>query len=264
MKALLLAAGLAVAVPATALAGMGLNLGWGLACPTSASAMPDVTDACDANNRTYTLIGSVVAPDGLSKVTAEEIVVDVEVAGGVLPPWWHLEDETATLPAGCRGVGSANPNGSLSVTDNFLSAPTTTCKNYWGTSLNGAFNYTPNFAGMDCGRIQAVFARTVETAGPMTPGVQYYAFNLTLDTQHTVADPTDPALAVCSGCQVGACIDFVYCKLDQPPGTPNGDVLVNQASTRGFVTWQGAQGVQCIFVSPVRRATWGQIKSLYR
>ena len=240
----------------------GLNLGWGLSCPTTTLSSVDVSDACDSNERIYTMVGSVVAPAGLSKVTAEEITADVDLDGGTLPPWWHLEDETSALPAGCRGAGAANPVGSLAVTTDLTGASTAICKNYWGATGTGGFQYLPNFAGMDCGRIRAVFARPEATAGPMIEHVQYYAFKLTLDTRHTVPDPSDPTDYVCAGCLVPACIMFVSCNLDQPPGTPGGDITVATQATRQLVTWQG--GYSCYFVSPVRRATWGQIKSLYR
>src|SRR5690348_12980520 len=169
MKPWLIVAGL-LSFAATEALAAGVNLGWGLACPTTSSSMLDAMDACDSNGRLYTLIGSVRAPAGLSKVTAEEIVVDVDLDGGVLPPWWHLEDETATTPAGCRGTGASNPSGSFSVSADFAGASTAVCKNYWGTSAAGGFIYRPNFAGMDCGRIQAVFARTEASAGPLIAG----------------------------------------------------------------------------------------------
>ena len=264
MKKTLLLTGVLLALSASLAAAAGLNLGWNLACPTTTLSAVDTSFPCDDNTLSFTIIGSAVAPAGLSKVTAEELVFDLQEAGGVLQPWWRLEDANASTPAGCRGTDPVtNPVGSLSLTAAFAGASTAVCKNYWATSASGGQNYVPGFSGADKARLQGVFARTAASAGALTSGVQYYVANIGLDTQHTIADPTDPTIYVCAGCADGVCLVFNSCKFDQPPGTPNGDITVGTVDQRQNVTWQGGGTVDCQAI-PVRRATWGKVKSLYR
>jgi len=265
MKKTLLLSGLLLALTASVAAAAGLNLGWNLACPTTAASAADQVDPCDNNANFYTLIGSAKAPAGLLKVTAEELVLDLQEAAPQLSPWWHLEDQSATTPGGCRGTNPpSNPTGSLSLTAAFSGASVLVCKNYWGTSASGGQNYVPGFGGPNRARLQGVFARTASTAGPLTANIQYYVLNAGLDTQHAVPDPTDPTVYVCPGCQDGVCIVFNSCKFDQPPGTSGGDIEVNTQDVRQFVTWQGGVGTQCPSGTPTHRATWGKVKSLYR
>jgi hypothetical protein len=276
MKQRLLSATLLAALASGALsagrseAAPGLNLGWTLACPTVAN-IHDQIFACDDNGAFFTIIGSAKAPVGLTKVTAEEIVVDLQEANSALQPWWHLEDEQAGPPpvaAGCRGTSSAGNVGSIALSATFTGASTTVCKNYWGTSASGGQNYIPGqhdqFASDPSGaRLQGVFARTASGAGALIADTQYYVFNLSLDSQHTIADPTDPTYVVCPGCADGVCIVFNSVKFDEPPGTAGGDILVGTQDVQQNVTWQGGGAVNCQVI-PVRRATWGKVKSLYR
>jgi len=269
LRAVLLAAAIAAsALPArVAVAAPGLNLGWGFACPTTSLSAADQTDPCDSNGNFYQLIGTAKAPAGLSKVTAEEIVIDLQEGAAQLSPWWHLEDENATTTAGCRGTSLTNA-GSLSLTTTLTGISTATCKNYWGSSGSGGQNYVPGFhdqnvADPSGARLQGVFARTASTAGALVTDTQYYVFGANLDTNHTVTDPTDPSVYVCAGCASGVCIVFNSVKFDQPPGTLNGDITVGTQDVRQYATWQAGTGANCQAI-PVRRATWGRVKSLYR
>jgi len=263
MKKTLLLSGLLLALTASVAAAAGLNLGWNLACPTTASSAVDMSFPCDDNGGFFVLVGSAKAPAGLTKVTAEELVLDLQEGAAQLSPWWHLEDENATTPAGCRGTSASNA-GSLSLGTDLTGASTATCKNYWGTSGSGGQNYVPGYGGPNRARLQGVFARTASTAGALTANTQYYVLKGNLDTQHTIPDPTDPNVYVCPGCQDGVCIVFNSCKFDQPPGTANGDIEVSTRDVRQHVTWQGGVGTDCPNATPAHRATWGKVKSLYR
>jgi hypothetical protein len=96
--------------------------------------------------------------------------------------------------------------------------------------------------------------------------VEYYVGSGAFDTNHAVADPGPPAVAFCAGCQIPACIVFQYIKVAQPAGTPNGDALLTNENIRRYMTWQGGAigGLGCPAQTPTRKATWGQVKSLYR
>ena len=267
MKRILVLSAALLALRGSVASAAGINVGWNLACPTSINlSQPDMMFMCDNNDAVFTVIGSAKAPAGLTRVTAEELVFDLQEEGGILTPWWHLEDASASTSGGCRGTDpTANPVGSLLLTASFTGASTATCKNYWGTSATGGQYYVPGYGGSDRARLEGVFARVVSTAGPLTANVQYYVANISLDARHTVPDPTDPSAYVCSGCRQGVCIVFNSCKFDQPPGTPNGDITVDTQDIRQFVTWQGGYGTLCgRVIDPVRNATWGRVKSLYR
>ncbi len=254
---------LAALLVSPAIGAPGLNLGWNLACPTTAASAADLTFPCNDNTLFFTMIASVRAPAGISKLSAEEVTIDLQESVTPLSSWWHYEDGTASTPAGCRGTSASNV-GSLAVSTLFGSASTSVCKNYWGFSGSSAWDYHPDVVAPGRARLRAVSARSPGTEGPLTADDQYYVANISIDSQHSTADPTDPSIPVCTGCQDGVCIVFSQCKLDQPPGTPNGDVTIIAQDFRQYVTWQGGAGTNCPQATPTRRSTWGHVKSLYR
>jgi hypothetical protein len=69
----------------------------------------------------------------------------------------------------------------------------------------------------------------------------------------------------CLGCNAGACLVLNSIAVRRLPGAPGGDLVltVPRAGNGNRVTWQGGQGADCSAV-PVRRTTWGLVKSLYR
>ena len=241
----------------------GLNLGWNLACPTTAASAADMAFPCNDNTLLFTMVASVRAPAGISMLDAEELTFDLKESSSLLSPWWHFEDGTASTPGGCRGTTPTNV-GSLSLSSSLAGASTAVCKNYWGTSASGAWNWLPDVVAPGRARLQAAFGRQESTAGPLVADDQYYLARIDIDSQHSIADPTDPTVYVCAGCQDGMCIVFSTCRLDQPPGTPGGDITIIAQDFRQFVTWQGGVGTDCPAATPTHRATWGELKSLYR
>jgi hypothetical protein len=261
-------------IGADAVYAAGLNLGWGAYCPTSPSSMVDVSDPCDGSTQArgvvYTLIGSFSTNISLTNVIAEDFFVDLVTNSPQLGDYWKLEDENQpgqTNLAGCRGTNSINGNqGSLSVAINDAAFPTvfTGCTKFWGDNPTGGINYgvliPDNYPGIPApnrARLIGHFAKSPGT--PLTAGVQYGAFVATIDTNHQVLDPSHSPSYVCAGCSDHFKIDFNEVDLYQPPGTPNGDVIITTAG-RSEVTWQGG----FIIPDPVHRSTWGQVKSLYR
>jgi len=185
-------------------------------------------------------------------VTSEETTVDLQEAATALSSWWHFES------GGCRGQIGAT-SSSLSFTATFDPANDDgICNNYWATNASGGINYQPGFGGANRARIGGVFAVPGTSAGPMTAGSEYYMFRMSLDHRHAVAG----TLPVCAGCQDGAAIAFNVLKLTQPPGV--GDITVTGPAGRQCVLWQGGGGLACPGATPAHRATWGQVKSLYR
>jgi hypothetical protein len=79
---------------------------------------------------------------------------------------------------------------------------------------------------------------------------------------------TDPTVVYpCNGCGEPACLVLQAVELFQIVGSPGGDIIIlNRALNQQFVTWQGGGigGSGCPLSVPVKRATWGAIKAIYR
>jgi hypothetical protein len=212
------------------------------------------------------------APDGITLLVGETFFVDVdaEVAGPggcVLADWWHLEDRYDPLgvPRGCRGGDpAAAVASSFSFSTGRGSATTVTCKDYWQGAQPGSTFWQPGVPAPGRIRLVGIFARPVSNAGPFVPSLEYFVGTGSFDTNHAVEDlSTIPPTSQCVGCMYEACLLFNYLLLQQPTGTLGGDVMITAQNVRQCLTWQSSRCASC-FPDPVRRATWGQIKSLYR
>lgn len=264
MKSLLCTCALLVVAAPLATAAPRMNMAW-YGCPAELTNPTDISDPCNDNDTVYPFYLSFRAPAGISRLASETFLVELVTEAPILPDWWHLELANATLgtPDGCR-AGSCGFSTTRSL------ASTAVCKDYWGPNpQSGTTLWVPGING-DPGRsrLYGVFARSSASAGAVTADVDYYAGSGTIDTNHAVPAPgVDP----CQGCSFGACLVWTYLQLQQPAGTPGGDFTFS-AETVGdvgrYLTWQGARGVRpgvgCPAATPVRTATWGQVKSLYR
>lgn len=230
----------------------GLNLSWG---DCGSAGTTDATSACAVNTGSVNLYLSVVAPAGLTSVTGEEGVIDFIFSGGTVPAWWQ-----AVTAGSCRGTG-------LAVNYNTAGA---TCNDYFNTAGSplggfgydwGALNTTPSYNNpvlrTDTARIRTVSAIDGAVAGPMAEGTEYYIANVNIKFTKTTG------VGFCDGCLVPVCIQANSVNLTQGVGL--GDHLISGAVAGGhdFATWQGGAGANCAVV-PVRKTSWGQIKSLYR
>ena len=251
----------------------GVDMGWfgstsASTCPASPVSIVDVTDPCDENSHVYGFAMSFAAPTGISLLVGETFFVDVETAAPVLQDWWHLEDryDPLGIPRGCR---AADPTAGVASSFGFSTdrgiASTVLCKDYWQGAQPGSLIWQAGVPGPARTRLVGTFARPVSTAGPLTAGINYYIGTGYFDTNHAVADPNAiPPTSSCAGCQLGACLGITYLLLQQPAGTPGGDVVITAQHNRRYMTWQGGVGTECFYYDPVRRSTWGQVKSLYR
>ncbi len=253
-KILLLTAVLLALTASLASALPGLDMSWG-GCPLTLSNPTDVADPCIDDGGLYFFYMAFKSPAGLSKVVSETFLVDVQTTAPSLPDWWHVETANPSLgtPDGCRAGSFA-----FSTTRNFVS--TTVCKDYWGSSAQpGSALWYPGTGGAGRSRLVGVFSRSSASAGALTADVEYFAGSGFFDTNHATA-----ANGICQGCLLPACIVWNYLLLQQPAGTPNGDIATSNQNIRQYMTWQGGGGTQCPGSTPTRRATWGQVKSLYR
>ena len=187
-----------------------------------------------------------------------------------LSDYWHIEDQDQpgqSNPPGCRGTANTGPTagnvGSLSFQiTNALMPTNAPCVKFWGTAPSGGVNYQPGVTSPNRARLLGHYAKS--PGSQMTAGVQYYSFVAFIDTNHQIDDPLNPPNYICAGCADGVCIVYNEVIVRQPPGNPGGDILVSNQDIRRFVTWQGGSGSLSCQSVPVRRKTWGQLKSQYR
>ena len=268
MKKTLLLTGVLLALTASLASAAGLSLGWanpadlGLnTCPSSPQSLLDVTNACTTNSGAVgTLIGSIVAPPGLTNVVGQAIIITYQESGSAtgLKDWWKYNNNE------CRGqIGTVTPSASLNAAFDPLNDEGL-CNNNWGLAASGAsafqsdldYNQNPSPGR---GRISGAFA--VAQGSPWPAGSEWYSFRLSFDRRHTVAG----TLPVCVGCLDGVCFGFNYANINQPAGTPGGDATVDGPAGHGQTSsYRGGGALLCASATPARRATWGQVKSLYR
>ena len=264
MKKICMLAGaiMALSAPIASAASPGLDIGWATnatnGCPADPANIPDVSDPCNDNAaEPYHFAMSFNAPAGITKWVAEEFDLRVQTSAYSLPDWWNLEEPVPSqgIPAGCR-------YGSFGFTSQRGLGNTVVCKDYWGVNpQNGSMTWIPGLRGRSWITLHGVIARATSTATAITAGVDYYVGSGTIDTYHAVADV---GVQPCTGCGCGAVLVFEWLRLDQPAGTPGGDIAILGQHNRNYMTWQGGVNTGCPAGTPARKATWGQVKSLYR
>lgn len=238
--------GLAVASRGAA-AQPGLNFSWN-GC--GAAGVPALCFACDRNDGFVEAVGSFVAPAGISQLTGNEIVIDIQTSTSPLPDWWQLHNSGS-----CR-------SSAISMDLGIPSDTATTCLDpfFGGVRLGEIVAYrtfttlnptpAPNRA-----RIVMVVAVAPQDAQPLDEGVEYHSFRVRLGLTRS-AGPD-----LCSGCATPAWLVLNSINLTQPVGV--GDFLVTNAASRRDVYWQDwPYGASCTV--PTQNRTWGAIKSLYR
>jgi len=244
MKRALLLTGVFLALTATVASAAGINLYW---TDCSVAGQTTRTFACNANTGTNTLCVSFDPPAGLTAVNGLDMLIDIQSFSDPMTPWWFFKN-TGTCRLASLGAntvfGSAN------------------CTEPWAAAGAGNVSaYLTNFGG---NTKRARLAGTVSVggplAGPVSPGTEYYALNITINNAKTVGT------GACAGCSDPTCLVLNELLISQPAGTPGGSPKLITAATNNFVTWQGGAigGTGCPAEVPVINRTWGQVKSLYR
>lgn len=235
-----------------------LNLAWNN-CITQGNSAVDKAYACDGslNGSAFKGVMSFVSPVSINNFVGIQAVVDMgTTTGDPLPDFWRLgvgecRDGNFIFPSSLTGIGTGT---------------TGVCRNPWvGANTGGGFQwYTESngqFAVPGGARVKIAFARDTETS--LTQNQQYIAGVFLLDSFNDV----DTGSGLCAGCVVPACLVLNQIELYQTVGSPGGDIIVmSTEATRRYITWQGGAigGPGCPASVPVRKATWGSVKSLYR
>jgi hypothetical protein len=230
----------------TAKATGSLYLGWD-DCPLGASAAQDRSIPCDVDSGENDLIVSFSVPQAVDSVLALEITLDLQHALPTLPAWWQFG------PSTCRA-------GALQADGDF--GGLTSCDAVWtGSETGGLQVYAVGEprGGLNQARMRVALAVVMANRVHLSANTIYYAARISIDNANT----TGPQ--ACAGCAEPACVVLNTILVGRPPGSPSGNLLVESPGTAGsnWATWQGGIGADCQAV-PVRRRTWGQVKSLYR
>lgn len=236
---------LALGAP-TASAGTGLNLAWS-DCTGDGGAR-DMTFACNSNTQVFTLVGSFFVPDG-TVLNMTGIMARVEVSTGTstVPAWWSLFN-----------LGACRQNALAA--DAAVPSSAASCVDPWGGAASGGVCtvYSPD--GIYADGIAVCLTLPVGGVQPLSPGTEYFAFSLRINSERTVGP------GACSGCDLPACIAWQQLAIYQegpPAPTPP---LYLQGGGQYLVTWQSAplNGGACLAATPAKNRTWGAIKTLYR
>jgi len=240
MKRLLPAVCLAVALTVTAdpARAEGINLSWD-ECGSSGIATKSWT--CDSDDgQAFKLVASVVAPANVQEVTAIEYQVDVE-AGVKLPEWWK------------HGLSVCRGDSAISLGFEFGTGVTPCADFTGGLWSNGMALDSPSGNRV---RMRLFTFAPQGTPANLVEGSEYYVFTLQIRPARTTA---------CAGCAIDACIVLNSLQFYQTPVLNHDPLLVGAgAGGRNHVTWQSEKVLGCPNSTPVRNATWGTVKSLYR
>ena len=248
---------LALLPPAEAHAAPGINLMWNR-CFGEGSGVQNVSFACNTNAGSRAMVGSFALTRPMPNVIGTEIIVQLASESPALPEWWRF-----------RNAGYCRLN---SLSANFVLNPLDVVCVDWAQSfaVGGLGAYCtadfgcPQFEAANVALIKAINAVPQADAMDLLGGVEYFDFNLLINNVKTVGTGN------CAGCSTPVCSVLNSIRV-----VDRGDVSARQITTpsapgSNFVTWQGGGvpvvgGVSgCPAATPVKRSTWGSVKSLYR
>jgi hypothetical protein len=240
MKKSLLLAGALLALTA-AVANAQLNLNY-TDC-VAGGLVSNRTSACTSNTGSFNIIGSFIAPAGITNLAGTEGVLDFQSASAALPPWWQFGQAGS-----CRQTAASVQ----------YNTPGASCVDYYGSIPGGALGgFGITWSG-NRSRIKTVAAVDIGATAGLVPGDEVYAFTLRITNVLTTGT------GACAGCLEPVCIVFNSLKLAQ--AEPLQSPLLAAPADAQHVTWQGGAigGLGCPGATPATKSSWGQVKSLYR
>jgi hypothetical protein len=230
----------ALAHPA-AVSAAGINLSWN---DCGAAGTTNMNFACGSNSGSATMVGSFVAPSGITELIGVTATLDMwsspDSVGTQIPDWWQLGT------GGCR-------SGSISASYDFAAGPYT-CIDPWSGQASGGLDYGAQVPFANHATIRLIAAVQGADSLALTADSEYYTFKVTINYSKTVGAGN------CSGCSSPVSIALTSTTLSQPAGL--GDVILTTAASNNVITWQGGAGLSPNLGSP-RLVTFGQIRSLY-
>lgn len=239
---LALAALLVVAATPAAWAQGGTNLFWD-DCSTGGAT--DRSFACDGNaGDPFTMVVSVVPPQNVPQLNGVWVAIWAEASDATVPAWWSAGDGQCRQGAVTGSFDpAANPSG---------------CPDLWqGTANLSVFHFAPGLTGPNSFLLRGAAAVAPGSeVSVVADGTELYVCKIVVTRSKTTGTGN------CPGCDVGACLVLVECRLTQPDGA--GDFVLSTADVNNWITWQGGGSLQCPGSVPTRQRTWGAVKGLYR
>ena len=241
---------LLLAAPAFA-ATPGVHLSWSR-CFGEGLGTQNRSFACDTNAGTEVIVASFVPSESMSLVSGNELVIDVLSLDDPLPLWWQMKD-----------IGTCRQNSlGFNVTAN---ANDLVCVDWGqGQSAGGIGVYTsdggtslpPDLTSRHR-RLKIAVAVPLANLAVLEPEIEYFSCNVTVNHAKTVGT------GACTGCTGQVCLVINTVKVTtNTPGGSGDRLIATDGGPGSKITWQGT-GVNCDLV-PVKNATWGQVKALYR
>src|SRR5262245_24602888 len=209
----------------------GVDLAWD-DCVGSGNEALDKAVAC-TNSGQYRMVCSFVSPVDLPALGGAQWTLDLQVSSASVLSWW------ITLPLSSRW---GNEVGASS------------CADIWNQAPSGPTVFGPNISQQSPSRMRLTGGQVVQQGEDLSAsaGVRYHS--------HGVLVKFSPGTADNPGCAGPACIVMNELQLLQRNPAPV--VSLQTPSISNYVTWQG-QGIPCPQATPVKKATWGEIKALY-
>lgn len=258
MKKLLIMAGALLALTASfASAQPGIDLNWVTALPSggcldiAADRLADQTFLCNSNTRSFYMDGSVQVPTDIPSVIAWGADLDIQVAAATLDNWWLMgsgECHAGALSFKFTTPDFQNPNTcATGLMDDPQALPVSNYASHYGAIAN----------------------RARYSMGVATPNPTSLAGNIKMQLfEARIFSNLTTGTGACVGCLDPACLVLNHVEVDQPAAVHPPDGINNfySASIAQWVTWQGGGigGNGCPAATPTQKATWGQVKSLYR
>ncbi|MBI1796089.1 MAG: hypothetical protein HYR74_03445 [Candidatus Eisenbacteria bacterium] len=239
-KTLLITGALLALAASTAMAG-GVNLSWG---DCGLAGTQNKAFACNSNTAAPNIMVVSYEPNvGVPDMVGNDVAVDLQTASATLDQWWQMFNAGS-----CRAT-------SLSSSADFTAGPFT-CTDFWlGLASGGIGSYTVN---VNRARILIFWAVPGASAGPVSPGTEYYSCKVTVNNAKSVGTGS------CAGCASAVCVVANIVQCDGNAGGNDFEKIQNPRD-RNFVTWQGGLVTGgCPGATPTQSRTWGQLKSLYR
>jgi len=241
MRKALMMAGLLVVFTANIVSAQSVDLNWN-ECSGGTLDAADKTTACTSNTGFNHLIASFYAGPGVTNLESIEVIIDYQVAGGILPCWWDLKDgSTRAAALVILDTDPGDPGSGL---------PLFKCPNNFFLDRAGAGVGGMVQTGADRGRFAAAIALGSGQGAAPASGEEYACgFRITNALTTTCTGCTQPAVFVLNRVTLGQ------------PGQPS--IELNSPQNNNCTSWRSATGVNCGAV-PTRKSTWGSLKALYR
>jgi hypothetical protein len=216
---------------------LGVNLGWSNCGTTLATSNRSFT--CDDNGTSFSLVGSFKNGFDVADFVAVSAALDVSTSSPTIPAWFSF------------GIGGCR-EGELSLGNVGNIAG---CTNPYSGANQGGGLIVEGTSSPDRFRVRLDWARDIP--GLLSGADLNTAFVLGMSS----ANSFDEGFGMCAGCNVPAC--FVLNAVEVFSNSQGRVRIHENPDVRNWASWQGGTG-NCPGATPSRKATWGQVKALYR